>query len=95
MRIRHGSGEPPTHALAVPLAQITIIPRVRPHRDCSPWAQRITLLIMINVSPGNNPGEPAARSQCTRLRLTFGFSIRSNCLVVKGSLDDRDLCDDP
>ena len=36
MRFRHGSGGPPTHAFTAPLTQITIIPRVRPHRDDSP-----------------------------------------------------------
>jgi hypothetical protein len=33
MSIRHGSGGTPTQALTAPLTQITIIPRVRPHRD--------------------------------------------------------------
>ena len=36
MRFRHGLGGPPTHALTAPLTQITIIPRVRPHRGASP-----------------------------------------------------------
>jgi len=36
MRFRHGLGGPPTNALTAPLTQITIIPRVRPHRGASP-----------------------------------------------------------
>ena len=36
MRFRHGLGGPPTNALTAPLTQITIIPRVRPHRSASP-----------------------------------------------------------
>ena len=36
MRFRHGPGGPPTNALTAPLTQITIIPRVRPHRGASP-----------------------------------------------------------
>ena len=36
MRFRHGLGEPRTNALTAPLTQITIVPRVRPHRGASP-----------------------------------------------------------
>ena len=36
MRFRHGLGGPPANALTAPLARITIIPRVRPHRGASP-----------------------------------------------------------
>jgi len=36
MPFRHGHGGPPTHALTVPLTQITVIPRVQPHREASP-----------------------------------------------------------
>jgi hypothetical protein len=36
MRFRYGLGGPPTNALTAPLTQITIIPRVRPHRGASP-----------------------------------------------------------
>jgi hypothetical protein len=36
MRFRHGLGGPPANALTAPLTQITIIPRVRPHRGASP-----------------------------------------------------------
>lgn len=36
MRFRHGLGGPPTNALTAPPTQITIIPRVRPHRGASP-----------------------------------------------------------
>jgi len=36
MRFRHGLGGPPTNALTAPLTQITVIPRVRPHRGAGP-----------------------------------------------------------
>jgi len=36
IRFRHGLGGPPTNALTAPLTQITIIPRVRPHRGATP-----------------------------------------------------------
>ena len=36
IRFRHGPGGPPANALTAPLTQITIIPRVRPHRGASP-----------------------------------------------------------
>ena len=36
MRFRRGLGGPSAHALTAPLTQITIIPRVRPHRAASP-----------------------------------------------------------
>jgi hypothetical protein len=36
IRFQHGLGGPPTNALTAPLTQITIIPRVRPHRGATP-----------------------------------------------------------
>jgi len=36
MRFRHGLGGPPTNALTAPLTEITVIPRVRPHRGATP-----------------------------------------------------------